>query len=241
MADSIGLLLLLFGLEIVLNIDNIHVISIFVSKLPEHQRKTARVTGLAFALIARVIFIGIIVKLANLTEPILYQFSVRDLILLSGGLFLLYKAVTEIHSTIELREESAAKNKHKISTGFVSIIFQIVIMDIVFSIDSVITAVGLTNQIWVIISAVVLSFIAILWFSSPIGEFILRHAAIKILALAFLVTVGVTIFMEGLHKPLPREYIYLPMGFALAIEILQMRHSHNVQKRKLKAAAAEKE
>jgi predicted tellurium resistance membrane protein TerC len=231
MADALALLLLLFGLEIVLNVDNILVISIFVGKLPEYQRKTARLVGLLFALVARIIFIAVIVKLANLRDPIIYQFSVRDMILLSGGLFLLWKAVTEIHSTVELKEGDITQYKYKISTRFVSVISQIVILDIVFSIDSVITAVGLTSQIWVIISAVILSFVAILCFSTPIGDFILKHTSIKILALAFLVTVGVTIFMEGLHESLPKEYIYLPMGFALLIELLQMRHDRNKKKK----------
>ncbi len=231
MADSLALLLLLFGLEIVLNVDNILVISIFVGKLPEHQRKKARIIGLLFALVARIIFIAVIVKLANLREPIIYQFSIRDMILLSGGLFLLWKAVTEIHNTVELKEDDITKDKYKSSTRFVSVISQIVMLDIVFSIDSVITAVGLTSLIWVIMSAVILSFIVILWFSTPIGDFILKHTSIKILALAFLITVGVTIFMEGLHKSLPKEYIYLPMGFALIIELLQMRHDRNKKKK----------
>ncbi|MFA6465943.1 MAG: TerC family protein, partial [Desulfurivibrionaceae bacterium] len=110
------------------------------------------------------------------------------------------------------------------------IISQIVLLDIVFSIDSVITAIGLTDQIWIIISSVIVSFVAILFFSHPIGEFILQHPAIKILALSFLITIGVTIFMEGLHKHVPKGYIYLPMGFALLVEMLQMRYEHNRKK-----------
>lgn len=236
MLDALALLLLLFSLEIVLNIDNILVISIFVGKLPAQQRKKARFIGLLFALLARIIFIAVVVELANLRNPVIFQFSIRDLILLSGGLFLLWKAVTEIHNTVEIKEEDTAENKYKISTRFASVIAQIVVLDIVFSIDSVITAVGLTNQIWVIITAVVLSFIVILWFSTPVGDFILKHAPIKILALAFLVTVGITVFMEGLHKSLPREYIYLPMGFAFLIELLQMRYDYN-KKRRLNSVA----
>lgn len=234
MLDSIGLLLLLFGLEIVLGIDNILVISIFVSKLAPQERKKARFFGLLFALIARIIFICVLIKLADFRHPIAYNFSIRDIILIGGGLFLLWKAVSEIHSTVELKEERHDEKSYKIANNFASVISQIVMLDIVFSVDSVITAIGLTSHTWIIVGAVILSFIALLWFAGPIGEFIIRHTSIKILALAFLVTIGVTIFMEGVHKTLPREYIYLPMGFALVVELLKMRYDHNKKKRPIK-------
>ena len=152
--------------------------------------------------------------------------SVRDLILLAGGLFLIYKAVREIHYTIEIKDADLHTKNAK-TGGFAAIITQIVLLDIVFSVDSVITAVGLTSHLWIIITAVVLSFVGILFFAGPIGDFILNHPALKILALSFLITIGVTIFMEGLHKHVPKAYIYLPMGFALMVEILQMRYEHN--------------
>jgi len=232
MLDSLGLLLLLFGLEIVLGVDNILVIAIFVSKLNPEQRKKARFFGLLFALVARIIFICILVKLADFRHPIAFGMSIRDVILIAGGLFLLYKAVAEIHGTVELKDEGGHDEKsYKVSNKFASVIAQIVLLDIVFSVDSVITAIGLTNHTWIIVSAVVLSFIAILYFAGPIGEFIIRHTSIKILALAFLVTIGVTIFMEGIHKSLPREYIYLPMGFALVVELLKMRYDYNKKKK----------
>ncbi len=234
MLDSLGLLLLLFGLEIVLGIDNVLVISIFVSKLSVDERKRARFFGLLFALAARILFICILVKLADFRHPIIYGLSMRDVILIVGGLFLLWKAVSEIHSTVELKEEETEEKSCKVSNRFASVISQIVMLDIVFSVDSVITAIGLTNHVWIIIAAVVLSFMAILWFAGPIGEFIIGHASIKILALAFLVTIGVTIFMEGIHKSMPREYIYLPMGFALVVELLKMRYDFNRKKRKMK-------
>jgi predicted tellurium resistance membrane protein TerC len=148
------------------------------------------------------------------------------MILLTGGLFLLYKAVREIHHTVEVKEE-ASEAGQRVAGAFAAVISQIVILDIVFSIDSVITAVGLTQELWIIIVAVVLSFVAILLFAGPIGEFILEHPALKILALSFLITIGVTLFMEGVHKHVPKAYIYLPMGFALIVEILQMRYEHN--------------
>jgi len=231
MADALGLLALLIGLELVLGVDNVLVIAIFVGRLPENKRQKARIIGLSLALVARIVMLAVVVALASLTRPIVANFSVRDLILLAGGLFLLYKAVHEIHHTVEFREEADGSAKQA-NAEFASIITQIVLLDIVFSIDSVVTAVGLTQQLWIIVSAVVLSFVGILFFARPIGDFILRHPALKILALSFLITIGVTIFMEGLHKHVPKAYIYLPMGFALMVEMLQMRYEHNRSRKK---------
>ena len=157
--------------------------------------------------------------------------AIVTLILLAGGLFLLYKAVHEIHHTVEFRDEDHASGQN-VSGAYAAIITQIVLLDIVFSVDSVITAVGLTQELWIIVTAVVLSFVGILFFARPIGDFILQHPALKILALSFLITIGVTIFMEGLHKHVPKAYIYLPMGFALMVEMLQMRYEHNRRRRK---------
>ena len=232
MADALAILALLIGLELVLGVDNILVISIFVGRLPESQRNKARIIGLALALGARVIMLFILLKLSGLTNAVILDLSIRDLILLAGGLFLLWKAVAEIHHTVELKEEEAAAAGN-VSKGFQTVITQIVLLDIVFSIDSVITAIGLTDTLWIIVTAVLLSFAAILVFAKPIGEFILRHPSLKILALSFLITIGVTIFMEGLHKHVPKAYIYLPMGFALLVEMLQMRHEYN-KKRNLR-------
>ena len=231
MADALGLLALLIGLEIVLGVDNVLVIAIFVGRLPENQRQKARIVGLSMARIARIVMLAVVVALASLTRPNVAKFSVRDLILLAGGLFLLYKAVHEIHHTVEFREAEGGADQQA-SVAFSSIIAQIVLLDIVFSVDSVITAVGLTQQLWIIVSAVVLSFVGILFFARPIGDFILRHPALKILALSFLITIGVTIFMEGLHKHVPKAYIYLPMGFALMVEMLQMRYEQNRRRKK---------
>ncbi len=230
MADALGLLALLIGLELVLGVDNVLVIAIFVGRLPESQRQKARLAGLILAMVARIVMLAVVVALAALTVPVVANLSVRDLILLAGGLFLLYKAVHEIHHTIEIEDEDLLQDGGK-SGSFASVITQIVLLDIVFSIDSVITAVGLTNHLWIIVSAVVISFVGILFFAGPIGDFILRHPALKILALSFLITIGVTIFMEGLHKHVPKAYIYLPMGFALMVEILQMRYEHNRRKK----------
>lgn len=231
MADALGLLALLIGLELVLGVDNVLVIAIFVGRLPENQRQKARILGLSLAMVARIVMLVVVVALASLTRPIVANFSVRDLILLAGGLFLLYKAVHEIHHTVEFRDEEDGSAK-RATAAFASIITQIILLDIVFSIDSVVTAVGLTEQLWIIVSAVVLSFVGILFFARPIGDFILRHPALKILALSFLITIGVTIFMEGLHQHVPKAYIYLPMGFALMVEMLQMRYEHNRSREK---------
>lgn len=226
MTDSILVLCLLIGLELVLGVDNVLVIAIFAGRLPQNQRDRARVFGLSLALLGRIAMLLVVLSLANLTSAIVGSFSVRDLILLTGGLFLLWKAVREIHHTVELREGQESE-PGAISKSFPSVITQIVALDIVFSIDSVITAVGLTNKVWVIITSVVVSFLAILAYAKPVGEFILRHPTLKILALSFLITIGVTIFMEGLHKHVPKAYIYLPMGFALLVELLQMRYEQN--------------
>lgn len=231
MADALALLALLIGLELVLGVDNVLVIAIFVARLPEEKRNRARVLGLGLAMLARLIMLAVVVTLAGLTTPLFRNLSVRDLILLAGGLFLLYKAVKEIHHTIALTEEHEQETVGGKSGTYTAIVAQIVLLDIVFSVDSVITAVGLTSELWIIVTAVVLSFVGILLFARPIGEFILRHPALKILALSFLITIGITIFMEGLHKHVPKAYIYLPMGFALFVEVLQMRYEHNRKKR----------
>lgn len=229
MADSMALLALLVGLELVLGVDNVLVIAIFVGRLQESQRRKARMFGLAFALIARILMVLIVLALTNLTREVLWQFSIRDLILLAGGLFLLWKAVIEIHQTVELSGETEEPAKGG-AKGYLAVITQIVLLDVVFSIDSVITAVGLTDKEWIIITSVFLAFIAVLAFAEKIGEFILHHPALKILALSFLITIGITIFMEGLHKHVPKAYIYLPMGFALFVEMLQMRYEYNRKK-----------
>jgi len=228
MADSIAVFALLIGLELVLGVDNILVITIFVSRLPEERRNRARIIGLAMALVARIGILALLITLTSINHTVFADYSVRDLILIAGGLFLLYKAVKEIHHTVEGFHESATSNKAAASVS--SIIAQIVLLDIVFSVDSVITAIGLTDKLWIIVSSVILSFVALLFFAKPIGEYILKRPALKILALSFLITIGVTIFLEGMHQHVPKGYIYLPMGFALLVELLQMRYQHNAKR-----------
>lgn len=237
--DLIGLFALLVGLELILGVDNVLVIAILVSRLPENKRNSTRNFGLVLAMVARVIMVLGGLKLIQLTNPVWtngpdwFAYSWRDLALLGGGLFLMWKAVKEIHATVEL-EHHETKNKAKASLG--GIIFQIVILDIVFSLDSVITAVGLTNNQWIIITAVLSSFVVILFFAKPIGDFIMKNVALKILALSFLIVIGITIFMEGLGKEVEKSMIYVPMGFALAIQLLQMRHKKNLNQIKNKTS-----
>ena len=226
MTDALMILALLIGLELVLGVDNVLVISIFVGRLPEESRDKARIMGLSLAMVARIGMLLIIITLTSMTQPIVVNLSVRDIILLAGGLFLLYKAVVEIHHTVELKDE-VEPEKAGAPKSMMRVITQIILLDIVFSVDSVITAVGLTDKLWVIIIAVIVSFASILMYAKPIGDYILKNPAIKILALSFLITIGITIFMEGLHKHVPKAYIYLPMGFALGVELLQMRYARN--------------
>ena len=231
MTDALMILALLIGLELVLGVDNVLVISIFVGRLPEENRDKARLIGLSLAMVARILMLLIIIALTSMTQPIIANLSVRDIILLAGGMFLLYKAVVEIHHTVELKDEEVTE-KAGVPKSMIYVITQIILLDIVFSVDSVITAVGLTDKLWVIITSVIVSFASILMYAKPIGNYILKHPTIKILALSFLITIGITIFMEGLHKHVPKAYIYLPMGFALGVEMLQMRYARNVQLRK---------
>ncbi|HVE16762.1 MAG TPA: TerC family protein [Chthoniobacterales bacterium] len=239
-AGALATLALLVGLELVLGIDNILVISLVVSRLPEAERKRARMLGLVIALVMRLVFVAFAFKLVHLTDPIfhvptfnekfpLHPVSIKDLVLLVGGLFLIYKAVNEINHVVTLKDEGPhISAKNAVSAA----IMQIVLLDIVFSVDSVITAVGLTQNLITISLAVILSFVGLLFYAGPIGEFILRHTALKILALSFLVTIGVTLCLEGMHKHVDKGYIYLPMGFALLVELLQMRYIANAQRAK---------
>ncbi|MDX2109108.1 MAG: TerC family protein [Verrucomicrobiota bacterium] len=226
-------LALLIGLELVLGVDNVLVIAILVGRLPEAMRNKARLIGLSLAMLLRLLMLFVVLQLAKLTQPILFSFSVRDLILLGGGLFLLWKAVKEIHHTVELKDEHDQLISRPVPS-FSSIITQIIALDLVFSLDSVITAVGLTTQLWVIIASVVLSFLGVMLYARSVGEFIIRNPAIKVLALSFLVTIGITLCMESFGAHVPKGYIYLPMGFALGVELLQMRMSKNRDKMKAK-------
>ncbi|MBX3022909.1 MAG: TerC family protein [Bdellovibrionales bacterium] len=221
---------LLVGLEIVLGIDNILLISILTDRLPAHQRHRARLLGLSLAFLARCVLLLGASYILQLSQPAFFNLSWKDLILIAGGGFLLFKAVKEIHHAVEGFDADEAKMKTYSTLS--SVIVQMVLLDLVFSIDSVITAVGLTDNLTVIYSAVVASFLAVLAFASKIAAFVNGNPSLKVLALSFLVTIGVTLCVEGFGGHVPKSYIYLPMGFALGVEALQMRLSHNMNKKK---------
>ncbi|MBC7742554.1 MAG: TerC family protein [Bdellovibrionaceae bacterium] len=221
---------LLVGLELVLGIDNILLISIVTDRVEKSARNTIRLIGLGLALAARLLLLMGASYLVKLSEPVLGPLSYKSIVLILGGAFLIYKAVKEIHHVIEAKkEENLIKPLH---VTFLSAVAQIILLDIVFSIDSVITAVGLTDNLMVIYASVIISFIIVLIFSGRIASFVQRHATLKILALSFLITIGVTLSIEGFGGHVPKAYIYLPMVFALAVELLQMRFAYNQEKHK---------
>jgi|SRR5690554_2918509 len=230
-------LLTLTVLEIVLGIDNIVFISILSSKLPGEQQRKARQLGLALALLTRVALLLSIKWVMSLTQPLLdlstifnisnpnwqryLNLSGRDLILLLGGLFLIYKSTTEIHHRLEGTVES-----HQIKTKnitFANVIFQIIILDIVFSLDSVITAVGMVDNIGVMIAAIIIAVIVMMLSAGSISDFVNRHPSVKMLALAFLLLIGVSLTAEAFEQSIPKGYIYFAMAFSVMVEFLNLR------------------
>jgi len=217
----------LTALEIVLGIDNIIFISILVGRLPEERRNLARRLGLGFAMATRILLLLSLAWIMRLREPLftLWQdISGRDLILIVGGLFLLWKSVHEIHNSLEGDEPGAGGAAGGAAHAtFGGVIVQIGIIDIVFSLDSVITAVGLADQVAVMVLAIVISVAVMMFAARPIGEFVDRHPTIKMLALAFLVLVGVTLIAEGFETHVPKGYIYFAMAFSVGVEMLNIR------------------
>ncbi|WP_188189221.1 TerC family protein [Nonomuraea sp. SYSU D8015] len=215
----------LVALEIVLGIDNIIFISILAGKLPPEQRDRARVLGLAAALISRLLLLLGLSWVVQLTEPLFtvlgHEISGRDLILLLGGLFLLAKSVTEISHSMDGPVNKDGKKA--VAASFTSVIVQIMILDIVFSLDSVITAVGMVDELGVMIAAVVVTVLVMLFASGPISRFVDQHPSIKMLALAFLVLIGVVLVAEGLDQHIPKGYIYFAMAFSVVVELLNIR------------------
>ncbi|MGD9588109.1 MAG: TerC family protein [Pyrinomonadaceae bacterium] len=218
-------------LELVLGIDNIIFISILAGKLPEDQQQRARFIGLSLALIMRVILLFSLSWVMSLTFPLFtvmeHGVSGRDLILLLGGLFLIGKSTHEIHGSLEGEEGHAVK---KVYASFTSVIVQITLLDVVFSLDSVITAIGMVDRVSIMIAAVVISIVAMMLFAKPIGDFVQRHPTIKMLALAFLLLIGFTLIAEGLHLHIPKGYIYFAMAFSVLVEFLNMRLRRKAKK-----------
>lgn len=232
MPETYVSLLTLTFLEIVLGIDNIIFISILTGKLPVEQRNKGRIVGLTLALFFRILLLLGISWIASLVEPLFtifgQGFSGRDLILLGGGIFLLIKSTLEIHSKIEDEEEITDT---KVKAKFWSIIVQIIMIDLVFSLDSVITAVGLVPHIPIMIIAIIISMIIMIIFAGKVSDFIHKHPTIKMLALAFLLMIGLLLVVEAFHVHVPKGYVYFAMAFSFIVEMLniKMRNKKNVK------------
>jgi predicted tellurium resistance membrane protein TerC len=231
-AESWAALLTLTLLEIVLGIDNIVFISILAGKLPEHQRQRARTLGLALAMGTRILLLLSLTWIMRLTRPFFtigpQEISGRDLILLIGGLFLLWKSTHEIHERLEGAAAASRKAGRKANT-MASVLVQIALLDIIFSLDSVITAVGMASQIGVMVAAIVIAVGIMMWASGPLGDFVERHPTIKMLALSFLLLIGMALVAEGFHQHIPKGYIYFAMGFSVFVEMLNLRARRKTQ------------
>ncbi len=226
-------LMTLSAIEIVLGIDNIIFIAILADKLPKDKKASGRTVGLLLAMLTRIAFLFSITLIMKLTQPlftiITAEISGRDLILIAGGLFLLGKSTLEIHSNLEGEETHAQAEKHRKRVTFSGVIVQIMLLDIVFSIDSVITAIGLAKQLAVMIAAIVIAVIFMIFLATKISTFVENHPTIKILALSFLLLIGFSLVGEGLDLHIPKGYIYFAMAFSTFVEILNIR----VRKRRL--------
>lgn len=222
-------LITLVALELVLGVDNVIFISILAGKLPAQDQKRARTTGIMMAVITRILLLLSLSWIISLEEALFtipwfdghdLGISGRDLILIAGGLFLLWKSTHEIHDKLEGKEGHASA---KVGATFASVIIQIMLLDIVFSLDSVITAVGMVDHIEIMIFAVIVAAGVMIFTAGPLGEFVEKHPTIKILALSFLLLIGFTLVVEGLHQHIPKGYIYFAMGFSVLVELLNLR------------------
>jgi len=229
-------------LEVVLGIDNIIFISILAGKLPEAQRGRARRLGLGAAMITRILLLLSITWLTRLTTPLFsipilgHPMSGRDLVLLLGGLFLMAKSVHEIHDKLEGEEGRVST---RVAGSFAGVIVQIMLLDVVFSIDSVVTAVGMAQHVEVMIAAVVISVAFMMWFSGPVSTFVERHPTIKMLALSFLLLIGVNLVADGMGQHIPRGYVYFAMGFSVFVEMLNIRARSRATPVQLRSAVVE--
>ena len=219
-------LVTLIALELVLGVDNIIFISILAGKLPMNDQPRARTTGIMLAVITRILLLLSLSWVISLEEALfaLPYFDIgisgRDIILLVGGIFLLWKSTTEIHDKLEGKEGHASV---KVGATFANVIFQIMLLDIVFSLDSVITAIGMVDELAIMVVAVIVAAGVMIFIAAPIGEFVERHPTIKILALSFLLLIGFTLVVEGLHQHIPKGYIYFAMGFSIFVEMINLR------------------
>jgi len=225
-------LLTLTALEIVLGIDNVIFLSVIVSRIPKAQAKRARQIGLALALVFRIVLLSLLVWLIGLTQAVLtvrgLAFSWRDIILIGGGLFLIAKATHEIHAEVEAREEeSEAASK---AGAFFWVIIQIIVIDMVFSLDSIITAIGMAQDLAIMIAAVVIACVIMYVSSGPVAKFVAEHPTTKMLALAFLVLIGVALVADGFQFHIPRGYIYFAITFSAAVEFFNVLAKRNRRK-----------
>ncbi len=239
-------LLTLTLLEVVLGIDNIVFISILADRLPETKQPRARRLGLALAMVTRILLLLSLNWIARLTTPLFtvagFDVSGRDLILFAGGLFLLYKSTREIHDKLEGKEEDVRRGRRQATLA--GVVIQIGLLDIIFSLDSVITAVGMANQLGIMIAAIVVAVGIMMLASGPISTFVNHHPTIKILALSFLLLIGMSLVVESLHQHISKGYIYFAMGFSVFVELLNLRmrsRGNPVQLRQAYALAAAKD
>ncbi len=221
----------LIVLEVILGIDNVIFISILSTKLPENQQKKARLYGLLLAMVLRLGLLAIVAWILKLEDDLFTLFnegiSIKDLILIAGGLFLLYKSSAEIYHKMEGEEGNKTKNI-KAST-FSEVILQILIMDLVFSIDSIVTAIGMVKELWIMYVAIIVTVVIMIFSAEPISAFVNKHPAFKILALSFLLLIGFALVSEGLGLDIPKGYIYFSMAFSMLVSIFQMRMNKNVK------------
>ena len=226
-------LLTLSAIEIVLGVDNIVFIAILAGKLPENQQARGRTVGLFMAMATRILLLFSITLIMELTQPLFvifsFEISGRDIILIAGGLFLLVKSTLEIHNNLEGEEAHVHKDSGKKAT-FASVVTQIMILDIVFSIDSVVTAIGLAKQLSIMVAAIVIAVIVMIFLAGHISSFVDNHPTIKMLALSFLLLIGISLVGEGLELQIPKGYIYFAMAFSIFVEVLNMK----IRKRQVK-------
>ena len=231
-------LVTLSALEIVLGIDNLVFIAILTGRLPAHQRALGRRVGLALALITRLMLLATLAWIVGLVEPVFTvagkAFSWRHMILIGGGLFLLWKATVEIHEMVEKEEDEPDSPQGAAGVTFRGVVLQIAVIDIIFSLDSVITAVGMADQLWVMVTAVVIAMIIMIIAANPLAEFVSAHPTVKMLALAFLLLIGVILIADGLGLHVPKGYIYFALAFSVAVETL----NHFVRRRRKRLKGA---
>lgn len=225
MVDAIIPLLSLIALEVILGIDNIIFISILADRLPDNQRNKLRYWGMGLAMLMRLLLLAFIAWILQLDQTLFILFNVsfsgKGLILISGGLFLIYKSTKEIYYKTEVANEDMPKVPTK--SSFKRLLSEVILLDLVFSIDSIITAVGMVQELWVMYTAVIVTVIIMLFASKPIGDFIRKHPSFKILALCFLLLIGVSLLAEGFHVEIPKGYIYFSMAFAFLVDVIQMK------------------